>query len=334
MKIALFTRKSAVTKESMHITLSLYAHMLAQHHDVLTVPGVGVIDHVRAFWKKKMDVDIIHTFSAAPLMALKGILSRKKGVKVVHTLKSTSRHPLGQHFFRLLNYVDAVTVPTHVMKEKLVSRGVYASKVHVIPSFIDTQRFVPLNKAALKKKYGFLGNVVLYYGSLFPSKGVETLVQAIPDSDESTIIKSTTFIFALRDNPSEEFLASVRGKPIRIITDDIDVVEYVNLANVVVLPYKDLVATEGNPSCLIEAIACKTPVVTSDLPELREIFSDDEVVFVKPNDVDALREAISRVLEDGALRVRLVEYAFPKVKQFDVRVVQKQFEELYRELSD
>jgi glycosyltransferase involved in cell wall biosynthesis len=328
MRIALFTRKSAVTKESMHITLSLYAHMLAQYHDVTTVPGVGIVDHVRAFRRKKAEVDVIHTFSAAPLMALKGILSRKKGVKVVHTLKSVSRHPFGNRFYRLLNFVDAVTVPTYVMKSNLVKHGVNPEKVHVIRSFIDTQRFVPQDKKALKKKYGYSGKVVLYYGSLFPRKGVEHLVKAIVP------VSGVTYVFALRDNPSKEFAASVNGKPITIVTDDIDVVDYVNVADAVVLPYRDLVATEGNPSCLLEAMACKTPVITSDLPELREIVSDEDVVFVQPGDVEGLRVAMTTVLDDDALRKNLAAHAFQKIKEFDVRVVMEQFEELYQQLKN
>ena len=159
-------------------------------------------------------------------------------------------------------------------------------------------------------------------------KGLQNFVQGSENIHAQIII-------APRDYPDQEFFTSVKDRPnIRVITVDIDVVEYVNLADVVVLPYLDLTATERNPSCLIEAMACKTPVVTTDLPELREIVEPEkDVLMSKPGDVDSLTLQINRILENAPLRKKLAENAYSKSKQFDTKIVTKQFVDLYQQLT-
>ena len=252
----------------------------------------------------------------------------KKKAKTIHTLKSYSRSVLGSLYFsRILNLIDAVTVPTQVMAEKLRNHGVKKEKIQVIHSHIDTTKFIPLNKENLKAKHGYVGKIVFYYGSTYYKKGLQNLIQGSSPIEAQIII-------APRDYPDQEFFNLIKDKPnIKVITEDIDVVEYVNLADIVVLPYLDLIATEGNPSCLLEAMACKTPVVTSDLPELREIVEPEkDVLMAKPGDVTSLVLQINRLLNNPQLRTKIAESAYSKSKQFDVKIITKQFLDLYQRL--
>ena len=331
MKIALITRESKVTKEATHITAHNFIKELSQYAESTVISDKKISTFLSKIKVQQHSFNIIHNFSASPLFALKTILAKRyqKNAKTIHTLKSYSRSPWGSLYFsRILNHLDAVTVPTKVMAEQLVKRGVKKGKIHIIHSHIDTTKFVPLDKKELKKKYGYSKQkVVLYYGSTYFKKGVQNLVQASQQIDAQIII-------APRDYPDQEFFNAVKDKPnIKIITDDINVVEYVNLADIIVLPYLDLTATEGNPSCLLEAMACKTPIVTSDLPELREIVEpEQDVLMAKPGDLKSLTFQVNRVLRDSALRKKLVENSYPKTKQFDTKLVTKQFVDLYRRL--
>ena len=77
----------------------------------------------------------------------------------------------------------------------------------------------------------------------------------------------------------------------------------------------------------------KTALVTTDLPELREIVEPErEVLMATPGDVDSLTLQIKRVLKDASLRKKLAENAYLKVKQFDTKIITKQFVDLYQEL--
>ena len=69
-------------------------------------------------------------------------------------------------------------------------------------------------------------------------------------------------------------------------------------------------STEGESFgvVLLEAMAAGTAVVASDLTGYRNVARDGrEAVLVDPDDPDALRAALRRVLDDAALRSRLVE---------------------------
>jgi len=88
------------------------------------------------------------------------------------------------------------------------------------------------------------------------------------------------------------------GKWIKIIGKKVKIEDYVNLADAVVLPYPHLISTEGNPSCLLESMACKTPVVTTNLPELIEIVKPgQDVLMAKPKDSSSLAKNIIKLLD-------------------------------------
>jgi glycosyltransferase involved in cell wall biosynthesis len=65
--------------------------------------------------------------------------------------------------------------------------------------------------------------------------------------------------------------------------------------------------SEGMPKVLIEALACATPIVATDVGGVRAALADGSVGLLVPaDDLDALVEAILRISEDPQLREGLV----------------------------
>jgi glycosyltransferase involved in cell wall biosynthesis len=65
--------------------------------------------------------------------------------------------------------------------------------------------------------------------------------------------------------------------------------------------------SEGMPKVLIEALACGTPIVATDVGGVRAALGDGEAaILVPPDDLEALVGAIQLMAEDSALRRRLV----------------------------
>lgn len=65
--------------------------------------------------------------------------------------------------------------------------------------------------------------------------------------------------------------------------------------------------SEGMPKVLIEALACATPIVATDVGGVRSALADGSVGLLVPaDDLDALVEAILRISEDPQLREGLV----------------------------
>jgi len=88
---------------------------------------------------------------------------------------------------------------------------------------------------------------------------------------------------------------------------------------------------EGFGFPVIEAQAVGCPVITSTCCSLPEV-AGDGALFVEPGNVDALRSAIRRVLDDPSLRSRLIERGRRNVERFNVSTITAQYLAIYRSL--
>ncbi len=331
--------------ESARLTLLLLAkEMIKRGHKVTiyarhkgnvepheVVEGVPIVRHhgrlplyLRRVQRQSQPFDVIHSFSAMPLFAFSAALAKVgEKTKLVHTLKSYSKHPAGNVYWPL-RVADVITVPTKVFARKVGREDT----TRIVRSPIDLQKFCPRDKEELKMKYGCDGRkVILYYGALWKEKGVEILLNALPQLIVQD--KSWKLIIAARHAVPQklnEMIASLHLGGYVEWKENIPIEEYVAMADAVVLPYLSLRGTEGNPSCMLEAMACKTSVITSDLPELREI-ADGCVHFTPPGDVDELGRMLKSVLrkQDKAM----VEKAYEKAHDFDVKKIAEEFLKVY-----
>ncbi len=64
-----------------------------------------------------------------------------------------------------------------------------------------------------------------------------------------------------------------------------------------------------------EAMACGTPVLTSNVTSLPEVVGD-AALMVDPYDVDAIAEGIKRLIEDDNLRRELSQKGLARAKLF------------------
>ncbi len=229
------------------------------------------------------------------------------------------------------------------MKKELIKYGCGKNKIIVIRSHINTEKFKPLNKKGLKKKYGYENKkVILYYGSVRLDKGICQLIDSVPgivkENKEAMIIISPRNIPGYKELQCyKEHMGNLDKKYKENNMNIIDVIpekieEYINLADLVALPYTELATTEGNPSCLLESMACKTPVVTTDLPELNEIVTNKkEVLMAKPGDTEDLAKKVNELLRNKKLQKTLTANAYKKSKEFDVRKIANEYLKIYRE---
>ncbi|MCY4537783.1 MAG: glycosyltransferase family 1 protein [Chloroflexi bacterium] len=88
---------------------------------------------------------------------------------------------------------------------------------------------------------------------------------------------------------------------------------------------------EGFGLPVLEAMACGTPVITSNLSSLPEV-AGDAGILVDPLDTEAISDAIMRLLTDAALRKQLVAAGLEHVKRFSWARAASQLKSIYDEL--
>ena len=72
---------------------------------------------------------------------------------------------------------------------------------------------------------------------------------------------------------------------------------------------------EGFGFPVLEAMACQTPVVTSNISSLPEV-ADDAALSVDPYNVDALTDALEQLVSDSALRATVIARGLEQIKAF------------------
>jgi len=92
---------------------------------------------------------------------------------------------------------------------------------------------------------------------------------------------------------------------------------------------------EGFPKSLLEAASCGLPIIATDVTGCREICHDGvNGVLIRPRDADSIVEAVSRLADDPALRLRFGRESRRLVETyFSEEIVVEQTMDLYRSIQ-
>jgi glycosyltransferase involved in cell wall biosynthesis len=104
-----------------------------------------------------------------------------------------------------------------------------------------------------------------------------------------------------------------------------DLVVLYNLAEVFVYPS----LYEGFGLPVIEAMACGTPVITSNVSSLPEVAAN-AAVLIDPRSEAEISTALEQLMEDPDLRMRLRRAGMERAKHFSWRRVAERTIEAYR----
>jgi glycosyltransferase involved in cell wall biosynthesis len=142
--------------------------------------------------------------------------------------------------------------------------------------------------------------VVLYHGGLSPWRGIEQLIQAIPQ------VSGATLVFmgygALEETLRAREADPVTGGKVRVMpaVPPTELHDWVASADVAAMPIQGDTLNHRltTPNKLFEAMAAGVPAVVSDLPGMRAIVEDTGCgILVDPTDPQAIADAIRQIVE-------------------------------------
>jgi len=216
----------------------------------------------------------------------------------------------------------AVLADSAATKADLVrAYGARPEKIHVVHLGRDeTLHRVtdPRLVTPVRRRYGLADRYLLYVGTLQPRKNLQRVVGAFARIAGQAGVSDVQLVLA--------------GKRGWMYDQLFDQVERSGLAGRVVfpgyVPDEDLPALfsaaagfvypslfEGFGLPVLEAGGCGVPVITSNTSSLPEV-AGDAALLVDPHDVDAIADAMMRVLTDEALRAELARRGLENVKRF------------------
>jgi len=196
---------------------------------------------------------------------------------------------------------SAVITTSYASKARISSRlNVYPEKIAVVyPGVDDCFRPVMVvdELERIRQKYALFGPFFLYAGAWHRPKNLPTLLRAFQGiTDALLVITGRAYSAEEEELPR---LAEQLKVPARFIgaVPDADLPALYTLAQALVLPS----LYEGFGLPVVEAMACGTPVIVSDIPVLREISGEAGLSF-PVNSPDALTQLLRAILDSPALR--------------------------------
>jgi len=220
--------------------------------------------------------------------------------------------------------------------------GIPAAKIRLVYLSAAPQ-FRPLKDkkelTPVRDHYRLPSRFVLYVGDYNWNKNLPSLVRACNQLKIHLVLagKSLAGLEAVDTSHPElahlrELKTLVLDNPLVIRTGFVpegDLPAVYNLATMYCQPS----VAEGFGLCVLESMACGTPVVCSQTHSLPEI-AGDAALFFDPHDLDDLTKAIGKVLSDARLRSRLSTAGIKQSSRFSWDKAAVDTLRVYREVLD
>ena len=244
---------------------------------------------------------------------------------------------------QVLQNSDALVAESPASKRHMTRHyDVDPADISVIPCGVDVERFHPQDKFRARADLSLpaVAPILLFVGRLQPSKGIDTLLRAATEirrdrPDVCVLVvggglderdeQETAELKRLQQLGSELGLNNVRyikAQPQETLA------QYYAAADVFVMPSH----YESFGMVVLEAMACGTPVVASEVGGLAYTISHGESgLLVPPGDWRAFAQAVSRLLASprlqGAMRragpERAREFAWPHIVEKNLRLYRR-----------
>ena len=180
---------------------------------------------------------------------------------------------------------------------------------------------------AIRERFEVGGPIILFLGARRGYKGEDVLLRAAPFV--SRVHPGATFVFVGPGAALPQSAGDARVIDAGIVDED-ERAAWLDAASMVCLPSE----AEIFPTAFLEAWSLRTPVVTSDLPPLRELINSSGAGLAVPRDPERVGRAILELLEhpDASARMGEAGYAFWEQGHTPAAVARRH-EALYAELA-
>jgi len=237
-----------------------------------------------------------------------------------------------------------ISISNHTKKDLINHFKIPSDKIKVTYLGVDIERYRLLSKSEIiqtsqklnvsiseNKKY------ILYVGSEHPRKNIPAIIKALYKLKKKYEMNVTLIKVGSEEHKKQKELISSLIQRLNLEKGVIsikDVPEEVlpllyNTADLFVYPS----FYEGFGLPPLEAMACGTPVITSNTSSLPEVVGDAGIM-VDPYDVDGLADAMHEVLTNSGLMEEMIKKGLERAKMFSWERCARETSKVYEELHN
>ncbi len=258
-------------------------------------------------WLKTHAADVINTHSSTDAwLAALAVQTLGKPIPIVRTRHISAQIPHNPATRWLYQRASQHIVTTgERLREQLIGVNRFSpAAITSVPTGVDTTHFVPGDKAAARQQLGLPADapIIGIVATLRSWKGHRYLVEAfaaLPDTTRLLIVGDGPVRAALQAQIEQLGLAG------RVIMpgNQRDVLPWLQAMDVFALPSY---ANEGVPQAILQAMLCGLPIISTPVGSILEAVEHEHTgLIVEPQNAEALRQAIEKLLADPELRQTL-----------------------------
>ncbi len=289
----------------------------SQNLKVVEVKGKTYIDWEQISLPKAIEqenIDLMHFTSNTASVNIKCpfILTLHDIIYLEKFFSKGSLYQVAGHFYRRWNVPKIAPKAEYVLTvsefEKLQiqkSLGIkYTQLKAIYNAYNQNFRMIEDEEALeqVRKKYNLPCDFIFFLGNKAPKKNMKRVLEAYAAYIDQNLTPLNLVIAESSENDIMQLLTEINRKDIFekiILTGYVQHSELPYIYNLATLfLYPSLRESFGIP--IIEAMACGTPVITSNTSAMPEV-ADDAAMLVNPFDVEAITQAIKKVLENKKL---------------------------------
>lgn len=200
---------------------------------------------------------------------------------------------------------DGMLAVSGALRDDMVALGLPGERIRVHHTGVDQAMFRPQDRAAAKAALGVEGPLVVTIGNLIPLKGQALVIDAVAS------LPGVTLLLAGRGPDHDALAARIAaaglGDRVKLLgaLPHAELPRLLAAADVMALPSE----REGLANVWVEALACGTPVVITDVGGAREVVDRPAAGRLVARTAEAIAEGIASVLADPPPQAEVAEAA-------------------------
>lgn len=210
---------------------------------------------------------------------------------------------------KIFNAAPHIIVVSSPLKEIVMSYGVPAERITVLPNGTDPERFNPkIDALPLRRQLGLEGKTVLgFVGILRRWHNIDRLISILEEID---LPKRNAVMLFLGDGPSYQELVEYNHRHgneehIRFLgrIPHSEIQTYIAMMDIAISPHA---TPYSSPMKILEYMAMEKAILAPDMPNIRDLIEHGEsgLLFNAESNQD-LKEKLLSLIDDAALRVKL-----------------------------